>query len=325
MDLISEFYEGYRYFGYWSSPQRFGRQFPVSTREEVLELLNTYNGVYNCGISVCSIIGNVPYLLYLPLDFDDISLEQPWKDAMKTYNFIVDCGYDVSINYTGYKGFHVVITTVPKPYSRPQIRAAQKFFKRTLELTTCDKQIFGDIRRLIKIPGTLHAGKFARNENKIWERQGEGGVAYNIKHTPGEPLDIDELITEVDSEFEYDYETVSHRLNGKPKHPYPCIEKYINNEEPPQLIRYSFVSYHLKNGKTPEDIIDMLKEKHSIGKKYEWIDWDEHYTASQVYQIAGGDYNPLKCETLKELGYCMKDCKYDTEGWEVKRIKDVKL
>ena len=324
MDLISEYYEGYRYFGYWSSPQRFGRQFPVSSRKEVVELIERYNGVYNCGISICSILGEVPYLLYLPFDFDSNDLKKSWDDASKLFNFLVDCGYDVNINFSGYRGFHILVTTVPKPYSRPQIRASQKFFKRILNLPTCDKQIFGDIRRLIRIPGTIHAGKFQKDKNKIWKRLGEGSTTFHIRYSPGEPLDLDELIQEDDVEFDFDYETISHNMNGKPRHPYPCVEKYINNEEPPQLIRYSYVSYHLKSGKTPDEIVKILKDNHSVGKKYEWLDWDESYTANQVYQIAGGDYNPLKCETLKQLGYCSKDCVYNTDNWEVKKLKDVK-
>ncbi len=321
MDLISEFYEGYRYFGYWSSPQRFGRQFPVKSRKEVVELIERYNGTYNCGISVCTILNEVPYLLYLPFDFDSDDLHKSWKDAKQLYNWIVDCGYDVSINFSGYRGFHVLITTVPKPYSKPQIRAAQKFFKRALNLPTCDKQIFGDIRRLIKIPGTIHAGKFKKNKDKIWKRVGEGSTAYKVKYTPGNPLDLDDLIEEEDIDFDFEFNDTSDYT--KPKHPYPCIEKYINNEEPPQIIRYSYVSYYLKMGLTPDEIIDKLKEEHSEGKEHEWIDWSESTTTTQIYHIASGDYYPLKCETLKELGYCMKDCIYNTDGWEVKSVKDV--
>ena len=320
MDLISEFYEGYRFFGYWSSPQRFGKQYPVKSRDGVVKLLNKFNGAYNCGISMCSFIDNIPYLLYLPFDFDSDILKESWEDAKKLYNFLVDCGYDVCINYSGFRGFHVLITTVPKPYSRPQIRALQKYFKRVLDLPTCDKQIFGDIRRLIRIPGTIHAGKFKKDENKIWKRLGEGSCTFQVKYTSGEPLDIDDLIQE--ESMEYDYEA-NENTNYKPKHPYPCIDRYINNEEPPQLIRYSYVAYRLNSGISPEDIIEELKQYHSVGKKYEWIDWDEHLTSVQVYHIAGGDYNPLSCETLRELGYCMKDCPYNTDNWEVKNIKNV--
>jgi len=319
MDLISEFCDGIRYFGYWTSPVRFGRQFPVRTREQVIHLLNTYNGVYNCGISMCTFIDDVPYLLYLPFDFDSDDLKMSWEDAKVLYNFMVDSGYDVSINYSGYRGFHILVTTVPKPYTRSQIRAIQKFFKRALNLETCDKKIFGDVRRLIRIPGTVHTGKF-RKDNNIWVRVNEGGLSTNIKYTPGEPLDLDEMIIEdeLDIESSYDYSDVDF-----PIHPYPCIEKFMNNEEPPQLIRYSYVAYWLRMGKSPEDIISMLEIEHGNGAEHEWLDWDLDKTTYQVNQIANGTYNPLKCDTLKDLDYCIKDCIYYTDDWEVKRLKDV--
>jgi len=166
MDLIEEFYDGIRYFGAWSSPQRFGYQHKVYSKEDVIQYINEYNGILNCGISVCTFKDEVPYLLYLPFDFDSDSLANSWSDAMKFYNHIVDIGYDISINYSGYRGFHCLISTIPLPYSRKLIHDVQSYYKNLLDLKTCDPNIFGDIRRLIRIPGTLHIGKFKRLKGK---------------------------------------------------------------------------------------------------------------------------------------------------------------
>jgi len=319
IDLISEFYGGSRFFGAWSSPQRYGRQYQVETREEVLDYIHQYECIYNCGISTCTFINHIPHLLYLPFDFDSKDLKASWDDAMKLYNFMVDSNYDVTIHYSGYRGFHVLVSVVPSPYSKPQIRALQKFFKRVFNLETCDKQIFGDIRRLIRIPETLHCGKFTKEDGK-WEREGEGGFAYHIKSTEGELLDINDVIEENDIDLDYTY--ILNEYEGrKPIHPYPCVEKYMNNEEPPQIIRYSYVAYLSKMGKSPEEIFYLLKEKHYSEGEYPWLDWDDEITMNQINHITGNSsYNPLRCNTLQDMGYCYEDCIYNLDSW-LRKVK----
>jgi len=323
MSLISDFYGGYRYFGYWSSPQRFGNQIPVNSKSEVLELLGRYEGVYNCGISISTIKFGVPYLLYLTFDFDSDNLRNSWDDAKQLYDFVSDSGFDVYINFSGCRGFHVLISTIPKPYSKPQVRVAHKFFYDLLKLKTCDKQLFGDIRRLIRIPDTIHAGKFIKKNGK-WIRDREGSISHIIKHSVGELLDLEEIVREEPDDIKMNFPS-----NGSfnlHTHPYPCLEKHIKNEEPPQLIRYSYVAYLKDTGKTPEEIMEILINNHSKGKKYEWSDWDLEYTYNQVKHITDDskDYHPPRCETLKSLGYCISNCKYDISDWNLKHVSELK-
>ena len=320
LDLISEFYGGFRYFGYWSSPQGYGNQFRVYSKEDIIKLMNTWNGAMNCGISMCTFKGEVPFLLYLAFDFDSNSLEKSWEDAKKFYNFMVDSDYDITINYSGYRGFHCLLSVEPDYYSRGQIKAAHEWFKDTLQLETCDPQIFGDIRRLIRIPGSLHAGKFKKVKGKGWRRQGEGGYCYNIKHHEGNLFNLDDNFTDPYPEYDFDME---HKSNGHIQLR-PCVERAMDNKEPAQLIRYSYTAYLLKKGKTPEDILSMYKERHSDGKEYEWDDWDEDITMNQILHIAGNsDYNQLRCSTLKSLEYCYKECRYNNDDWLNKKAKEI--
>lgn len=304
------------FFGYWSSPPKYANQFAVSSREQIVKLLNTYNGVYNCGISMCSIIDDVPYLLYLPFDFDATTLSDAWRDASTLYNEFVDDGYDVTINYSGYRGFHVLVTVHPKPYTRPQIRVAQKFFAEGLGLKTADKQIFGDIRRLIRIPGTVHCGKFEK-VNSHWRRLGMGGICTTIAHSPGEVLDLDELVEEVDIEIPdkiYDNKEVRNMPS------YKCLEKHMNNEEPPHIIRYSYVAMLVDKDYEVDDIMNILRTTHSPTGVAPWNDWDEEYTRKQIMHIAyASEYHPLSCQSLKELGYCIKECPDNIDSWKFKK------
>jgi hypothetical protein len=324
MNLIDEFYDGTRFFGAWSSPQKFGYQYRVRSTKEVIRLLGEYNGILNCGISVCTLKDDVPYLLYLPFDFDSDSLDKSWEDAMKFYNHVVDEGWDITINYSGYRGFHCLISVVPKPYSRKRIHDVQVYYKNLLNLHTCDSNIFGDIRRLIRIPGTLHIGKFKRVKGKGWIRTGEGNYCKTMAESDGDLMDLDGLESIPESQYDSDY-----LENGSPKespmHSYPCLEKAMDNPEPGQLIRYSYVAYLLKSGKSPEEILKELEDKHSEGKAFEWNDWDLDYTANQINHISGhGRYNPLGCNSIKKMGLCIPDCIMNGCGWTLKSVKEYK-
>lgn len=324
MDLIDEFCGGIRYFGAWSSPQKYGYQHRVHSRKEVVKYLMDYNGILNCGISVCTFKEDVPYLLYLPFDFDSDSLEKSWEDAMKLYNHIVEEGYDISINYSGYRGFHCLISTVPLPYTRKRIHDVQSYYKALLDLQTCDPNIFGDIRRLIRIPGSLHAGKFKRMKGKGWIRMGEGNYCKEIKSSEGNLMNLEDL--EHIPESAYDFEYLENGSKPcKPTHEYPCLNKAMDAPEPPQLIRFSYVALNLQNGLSPETIIKILEERHSEGKAFEWVDWDLDYTANQVEHISNrGNYRPLGCESLKKMGLCVPECKLNTCDWKLKSVKEMK-
>jgi len=313
-DLISEFFDGTRYVGIWSSPPKYARQIPVKSRDEVVDILKIYNGVYNCGISMCSFINEVPHLLYLPFDFDSSKdLKLAWDDASKLYNMLVDCNYDVTLNFSGFRGYHIVLSVYPRPYTRPQIRVAQKFFTEVLGLKTQDKQIFGDIRRLLKIPGTVHCGKFEK-VNSHWKRIGEGGMCETIAYHNGELLDIDELVEE---SKEYVSEFNGNHKDNKPMPSYTCLKLHINNEEPPQDIRYSYVAMLVNQGYEIDEIVAILKRDHSSSGKWPWVDWDEDLTTKQVEHIYNADtYNPPRCDTLKEMGYCIKECVDNLDDWK---------
>ncbi len=311
MDFISEYTTGYRYFGYWSSPPKYGDQFKVYTRGDVVNLINQYNGLMNCGISVCEYIGDIPYLLYLPFDFDSDSLDKSWEDAFEFYNYVIENDWTAMINFSGYKGFHVLIKVEHDLYSKKQIKNVQRYFKELLNLKTCDPAIFGDIRRLIRIPGTLHAGKFKRIKGKGWMRVGEGSYCETLEYHLGKELNLNEIDTPDYPEFEFEFNGHHQGIRFL-----PCIDKVMDEREPPQLIRYSYVAYNLLNGKSPEDIVDALEERHSEGKEHEWDDWNLDYTCTQVYHIAGkGDYQPLSCKSIQTLGYCDNSCMKIIDKW----------
>lgn len=311
-DLISEYLGGYRFLGYWdNSKQRTksGYQFKVFSKEEAIDRLEFLNGICNCGITVTTYIHNTPYLLYLPFDFDSPDLRKSWDDASKLYNFFAKANYDVMIDYSGSKGFHVFVKTVPKVYTKNQIKWMQKFFAKHLNLETADERIMGDVRRLMRIPGTFHK---------------KGTLCHTIKQSGGSKLlDINKFVKSNVSVKEY----YSNDNNTKGYddysigHEYPCIEYYARNKqywlehhprksfEPPHKpIRFAWVILRMIDGKTDDEIVDEIKQ---IG----WWDFDEYKTRYQLRQIRRRGYKLPSCKTLKDGGFCLDSCPHNTNNW----------
>lgn len=302
MDVISDFLGGTRYFGFWyaGSNIRYGNQFPVKSRSEVVKYIEKYNGAENCGISISTFKDNVPFLLYLPSDFDsNFSLHDAWSDAKMLYNFLVDCGYKVSIVYSGRKGFHVILKVKPYIYTRRQLREIQMFFKKYLKLKTLDNQIMGDIRRIIRIPGTYNSN---------------GNLCRVVAESDGSLFDLRDFTEEIAGpvfDFKSDRPLTIY-------HEYPCILKYISDKEywienherhkfePHWLIRFSYVIEKLAEDTSLDEIVDSIE-------KFGWEDFNRDKTKYFIEHIARRGYYHPSCETIQEFGFCLKNCKYRKE------------
>lgn len=275
---------GSRNVGWWNV-KKYGNQKPVDNFEGIVDLVDEHQCLDNIGISVCTFKDGISYLLFLPFDFDSDDLKIAWKDATTLYNYIVKLGYDCHITFSGRKGFHVFLSVKPKPYSKLHIKTIQKYFKEKLNLKTLDEQIFGDIRRLMRIPWTYNVN---------------GDLCREISYNQGALLDLDLLM--ISEKFEHNYEIKS---IGKGYHRYPCIEKLIREDpEPRHLIRYSYVLLRLDKGWSEDKIINEIKG-------FDWLDFDESYTRKQIEHIDAGNYHPLACKTIQDLGFCPGKCKHE--------------
>jgi hypothetical protein len=309
MDIISDFHNGYRYFGYWySGKKKYGNQIKVSSRDDVIRLIKEHNGTLNCGISISTFINGLPHLLYLPFDFDSNNLRDSFDDAKKLYNTLVDYGYKAIFTFSGSKGFHVLIPVVVKCYSKVQLLGVQQFFKRILNLKTADENIFRDIRRIIRIPGTYHMN-------------GNLCETY-MENNEGKLLDIDDLSAPNFSKFD---NTNTNNLYPPQRiiHDYPCVEKLIRDEdywrehhprnsfEPNWLIRFAWVIEQSYKGKSIDDIMEDIE---SFG----WDDYDEDKAIYNVKYILEKNYVHPTCDTFKDMGFCLEDCLYN-KTWKAKR------
>jgi len=272
---------GIRKFSHWSNGT--GNQIPVKTREEIYELVGRYLGEENIGLSICTYVDEVPFVMFVPFDFDsngDIKLA--WKDAIKLYNKFVELNYNVRLIYSGKKGFHVMVKVVPKPYGRECLRAFQKWFVNMLDLKTADIQIFGDTKRIMRMIYTYNI---------------KGDLCREIAYNPGIPIDIEDLLLTT-------YVAKPTTYEKREFHEYPCIEELMKTDpEPRELIRLSYVALRLAKGMTEDDIIDEMKT-------YDIVDFDEELSRRKIQYINDGEYDPLSCRSLDGMGFCLKEkCK----------------
>jgi len=280
---------GIRYVGNWN-------QQPVTSKEEIINFVNQYLGE-NIGVSVSLLHEGKKQLMFLPFDFDAPELRDAWQDAKKLYNYVVDKGYECALTFSGGRGFHVYVKTKIKYYTHYQISTMQKMFMDILDLKTMDTSLFGDIRRLMRLPGTFHKRTYK--------------VCKVLDETPGKMLDIDKFVERKNGDTNGVFTAQAYT----PKD-FPCIEHLLKDKsywrnhhprksfQPSQRVRYAWVTMRLCEGKSVDEIIEE-------GEKYGWDDWNSRLARYQIEHIAGGTYYPPGCDLLKREGYCIiKSCPY---------------
>lgn len=280
---------GKRMLGIWE-------QIPIESKDEAIKIIEKHLGFKHIGISICTYHDDNIHLLFLPFDFDSKDICKAWNDSKKLFNYFIELGISCIFQFSGSKGFHVIAEVAPKIYSSRQMGEVQKFFRDMLGLETLDEQIFGDMKRLIRITWTF-------NPNGSWCRP----IAYN----EGNKLDLDDIYDEP-----YIESTKHMAKKNKIQH-YPCVEYLIGNKsywkkhherhsfEPSEPIRLTWASIRLRSKDSIEEILEEAEA-------YEWDDWDEDKTRKKLEYLDSKEWNPYSCHSLKEMGYCIKEinCPY---------------
>ena len=267
-------------------------QFPVYTKREIIRVIETHLGFRHLGISVCAYSNGDQILLFLPFDFDSTELRQPWEEAKRLFNRLVDMDITCILQNSGRKGFHVIIETEPKVYHRSQIASAHEFFRDIDGLETFDPKLIGDVSRLIRIGWTFHP---------------DGTWCRVIAEHNGQLLDLDDLPIEYDP---YDYDRHNENEYGNKVIERPCIEELIKDKEywhkhhprgtfePSEDVRLTWASMRLWRGDTFDEII-------SEAESYGWDDFDEDKIRKKLEYLDSKEWTPHSCDKLKSYGYCL--------------------
>lgn len=262
----------FRYFG---NPY----QVRVDSYAELEKLILSNNGVNDCYLSI-SQFDPMPYIDYVPFDFDG---KMAYSDACKLKAFFDEHNLGPYIFIFSGSGYHAHLKVVEHHYSSQVLANFQNSIIDNLQLTSADKAIVGDVRRLMRIVGTVNI-----SHNTLCSC-----VAYK---EDGHMLDLMLLTTP-----EYSAPNISAYYDTDlltELHAYPCLKYWIRSIEPPHLIRVWYVTYLLTMQYSVDDIIEKLKSFH-------WADWSESYTRYQVTYIVQRNLKMPKCETIKKYGYCL--------------------
>jgi hypothetical protein len=272
----------YRMFGY---PQ----QYPVYCEEDIINSIQEHNGFNPCFISLAQYTSKGLLVDRLVFDFDG---EGSTEDAIKLILYFEELDlYPLYLVFSGHKGFHVYLKINPNYYSKEVLRSFQNKIINQLDLKSCDRHIIGDLKRMIRIPGTIHqeTGKLCEFIDTGYDLNEQGWIDLNL------------FVKDQNIPFQQDVSFDNN--NGDSDHfiihPYPCIMHYINQSDVDHFIRVSYVSMRVAERWSDKQIYDECKT-------FGWSDFDSSYTKYQIEHIRRNNYIMPNCKTIKEKGYCVK-------------------
>lgn len=314
----------------------------VRTKEELRRFIAENNGRRPCFISLYSFKSKTQLELdkiYFDFDvehrgeaYDEFRLQ---KDVLSLVAFLSP--YPVVIINTR-KGYHAYIPLVPELMHREKahkkIQVVQSWLTWRLGLTTADARVFGDERRITRIPNCYYVDSRNYKANgtccvplsidEIWffdvnrlERLCKAPRKHFIHSPLQSPLkSIDELIGSYNmiakniicrgdkhAPNSRENMNVANEFINRVFTRYPCVGSEIQEDNPISFARFCAV-IHLK--KIGWDIGQIWKFFAGLGMR----DFDSDKTAYHVEYIYRRYNMHPSCSSLKEKGLCLGDkCK----------------
>jgi len=242
-------------------------------------------------------------------DFDSKGeLNKAWKDA-STFLLALEKYYSVKplIVFSGQKGYHVYVflsncvlmPTFHEGFLKNLYGDVQKRILKGLNFETLDKGVIGDIKRLSRVPYSIH------------EKTGKLCQPLNLNREPIQVSSLDEyrenglptkLLEVCGSEIlKREKQQTYHRKtffkhSGKIR---PCLEAALSlslNKGEGHKMRLAIATEYLNKGFSVPQIVDLFHSQ---------VDFSEEKTRYFVEDAQKKGYKPFKCATIRELGYCL--------------------
>lgn len=317
-----------------SFPRRVGNPYQkiVNNIFEFKKFIEVNNGIRHVYVAIYDESLTIDKITF------DIDAERIQTMNGTTYNFytafntvkmlikrIEKLGFDYIPVFSGSKGFHIHIPI--KPVRIKSNEATIKAFLKKVQISIArnipiDKQILGDVKRLIRVPNTIHPKTklYATplpydfvdwNIDEIYTYAREPHeINYPIKR-----IKIDEIELEKKSSVEVDIDeqsgySFSFKINSNTVFSFlkhflrPCIlEALMIDDEPPHFVRFNLVAELMHAGFTREEVFEICKQ-------IKWKDFDERKTWYQINHIFDHKYFPDSCSSLRAKGIVCKNCGY---------------
>ena len=312
------------------TPRWFGfpLQHYIRSKASLLNILETVNGTNPCFISVLVFPEPSKYIFdRLVFDLDSKrGLKEPYKDASKLKDFCTKLNLPCTIIFSGRKGFHFYIHLKPSSVSPVRLEAAHEGLTENLDLKTADRHLFGDLRRVMRMPTTVYIDSEGKKNGRycryLTDEDFDKGI-MSIKKISKEPgifpekpevnMLFSEFVEHIDNYWKYvftaengngtmEFDVDRDKENIRTFYAIAplCLRKHIGDTNPKHIIRFETSCWLKLVGYNNISIYDFYEKQH-------WNDWNRQITR---YQVRRGKVRPPKCNRIRSIigdKYC-NDC-----------------
>jgi len=261
-----------------------------------------------CWMSVQPFKGRNQVFTVEKLFFDfDGALVKAWKEASTFARHLEQhYGAEALVAFSGCKGYHVYVWLSKSQHFKDGRQAkmfytiAQKLLLKGLKFETLDQQVIGDIKRVSRIPYSIH------------EKSLNPCIPLTLAHAPllistlkgfregGLSLHFIKLCLKQMENVGRKRLTLRHR---NVKGARPCISAALNRQlegEGGHLMRLAIAIEHLHLGMKPFEIAPLFQSQ---------SDYDYERSLYFVEDALKRGYKPFKCKTIQALGFCLPGCR----------------
>jgi hypothetical protein len=274
-----------------------------------VELTNGIKAVYVALYDVTYTIDKVFF------DFDSTDLRLAFDDVKTFIKRLEQFNYPFIPVFSGRKGFHIYV--LMRPWTPPNVETAKAVLRDIQhslagDLVTCDRQVFGDIKRLARYPNTLNKSNYCvplPYEFTNWSvgqiidyAKSPKSIDYDITNVPSIDAFIDNIheYTDEPGELRPLHDPVDMPPSLQLVKPLirPCVfEAVTTDPEPPHIVRVALVTELMYYGWSKESV-------HELIRRLRWRDYDNKVTKYQIDQIYRKKYLPPSCHKLRHFVRC---------------------
>jgi hypothetical protein len=249
-------------------------------------------------------------------DFDcKEDLNKAWTEA-RTFADVISKYYKTKplIAFSGNKGYHVYIflenvLTLPTwslAFVKQIYETLQNKLLRGLKFETLDPVVVGDIKRLARIPYTVHeeSNKLCvplTTAHQFMELQTldifrESGLNTDILNSVCQEVESQNYLEQILAKSRVKH-TIKFNTNHRIR---PCIETAVGlplHNGTGHKMRIAIVAEYSNKDASLDQIVDLFRTQIDFG--------DGSKTRYYVQNLIRKKYKPFKCKTIQELGFCL--------------------
>jgi len=243
------------------------------------------------------------------------NLNKALEDTISLINRLQDRDIPYAVTFSGRKGFHVYGLLKPAKLSRDigayYLKSLQEELAEGIE--SVDRQLIGDIRRMIRIPNSINNGYYCAplptnfQKMSIEEILDYSKNTHRLSFSHGKLKPIQELVSNIRPPEKPDRtdedEILQDNVGSIPDMDIlaeivrPYVLEAVRKPNPPHIVRLDFVSELMFLGLTEQEIFEIIK-------RLNWKDFDEGATRYQIRKVFKKKLKPYSTSKLCQVLGC---------------------